>query len=315
MALLSGFASISSPWQNLFTRPRPVAETDLARKETGLAATQDMLSAKQSRLRALERKLADRPSESYFKRALGTIRPNADANEFRTLELEIKGLEAMALSLTTSHNILQSRYTQQQRSKSATGRLCLSISYGFSFFCLYRVFTIAFSAFRRHILHSKGPNTSSDLVTNVLALVAKHHDPTLDQAAWSRQISLLLSFLILFASFSSVLQTLRLFSRFLPSLLKTIQANLALVVAQLCATYVISAALMLRGMIPGSIIGEGVKQLGGGEMGWVDSWFEGWFLGGAGVTALGIWVGRKLGGGEWEMEDWEDGDVEGGKRS
>lgn len=74
---------------------------------------------------------------------------------------------------------------------------------------------------------------------------------------------------------------------------------------------------MLRGMIPGSVIGEGVKQLGGGEMGWVDSWFEGWFLGGVGVTALGIWVGRKLGGDEWggEGEDWDDGDIEGGKRS
>ena len=85
MALLSGFASISSPWQNFSTRPRLVTETDITRKETGLSATQDMLSAKQSRLRALERKLADRPSESYFQKALGTIRPNADMHELKTL--------------------------------------------------------------------------------------------------------------------------------------------------------------------------------------------------------------------------------------
>lgn len=85
MALLSGFASISSPWQNFSTRPRLVTETDIMRKETGLSATQDMLSAKQSRLRALERKLADRPSESYFQKALGTIRPNADMHELKTL--------------------------------------------------------------------------------------------------------------------------------------------------------------------------------------------------------------------------------------
>lgn len=130
MALLSGFASVSSPWQNFFTRTPPVPETALTRKQTGLAATQDMLSAKQSRHRALERKLADRPSESYFKKALGVVRPNADANELRTLELEIKGLEAMALSLSTSHTLLQSRYNQQQRAKSATGRLLISVSYG-----------------------------------------------------------------------------------------------------------------------------------------------------------------------------------------
>ena len=83
----------------------------------------------------------------------------------------------MALSLSTSHSILQSRYTQQQRSKSATGRIYLCFSYAFSLFCLYRVFTIAFSAFRRHILQSKASNTAgSDPVTTLLALLAKHYE-------------------------------------------------------------------------------------------------------------------------------------------
>ncbi|KAG6997541.1 hypothetical protein G7Y79_00040g077060 [Physcia stellaris] len=320
MALLSGFASVSAPWQNFFTRQRLVSEIDLTRKETGLAATQDMLVAKQSRLRALKRKLADRPSESYFQKALGTIRPNAEANEHRTLELETKGLEAMALSLSTSHDILRTRYTQQQRSKSATGRVCLSLSYGFSLFCLYRVFSIAFSAFRRYVIQSKSPNTGSDPVTTFLALLAKHYDPSLDQAAWSRQISLLLSFLILFASFSSVLQTLRLTTTLLPSLShlfsSTLHSNLPLIVAQLCGTYVISATLMLRGMIPGSVIGEGVKQLGGGQLSWIDAWFEAWFLGGVGVTVGVVWVGRRLRGEGWEGEDWgnEGDDVERGQK-
>ena len=70
---------------------------------------------------------------------------------------------------------------------------------------------------------------------------------------------------------------------------------------------------MLRGMIPGSVLGDGVKGLGGSEMSWVDAWFEGWFLGGVGVTAVGVWVGRGVGGEEWD--DGEEGDVEGGKRS
>lgn len=84
-------------------------------------------------------------------------------------------------------------------------------------------------------------------------------------------------------------------------------------VAQLCATYVIAATLMLRGMIPGEVIGSGYKGLGGGEMGWVDRWFEGWFLSGVGVTVVGVWVGKKVGGDEEEW--WDEGDVEGGKRS
>ena len=67
---------------------------------------------------------------------------------------------------------------------------------------------------------------------------------------------------------------------------------------------------MLRGMMPGQVVGEGLRGLGGREeMGWVDGWFEAWFLGGAAVTATGIWVGRRLGGGGWEDEEWE---VEGG---
>jgi len=311
MALLSGFAATSSPWQNFLHHPRPVTEADIARKEAGMAATNDMLSAKLSRLRAFERKLTDRPSESYFQKALGTLRPNADASELKTLELEVKGLETMGLSLSTAHSLLLNQHAQQQRSRTTTGRLRLSASYAFSLFCLYRIFTTALSALRRHLL-SPTATPSSDPVTNILALLAKHYDPTLDQPTYSRQISLLLSFLILAASFSSVLQTLSLFSRFLPSLLKTIQANLALVVAQLCATYVIAAALMLRGMIPGEVMGSGYKGLGGGQMGWVDGWFEILFLSGVGVTTVGIWLGRKLGA---DDEEWDDGDVESGKRS
>lgn len=108
------------------------------------------------------------------------------------------------------------------------------------------------------------------------------------------------------------MQTFHLFARFAPGLLRAVQANLALVVAQVCATYVISAALMLTGMMPGQVVGEGLRGLGGREMGWVDGWFERWFLGAVAVTAMGIWIGRKLGGEEWEDDE---GDLEMGKRS
>lgn len=80
--------------------------------------------------------------------------------------------------------------------------------------------------------------------------------------------------------------------------------------------YTISAALMLRGRVPGQVVGEGLRGMGGdGQMGWVDAWFDGWFLGGVGCTAVGIWVGRKVRGGEWgEEDDYGEGDPEGGKR-
>ena len=320
MSLLSGFASVSSPWQNFLARPKPVTEASIARKTAGLEATQDMLSAKRSRLRALEQKMSAAPTESFFQRAVGSIRGNADATERQTLLLEISGLETMAVSLTTSHANLQSRLQQQQLSRTPAGRLLITASYFFSLFCIYRIATTTLTFIRRSLSshsYTSETFTTSDPVDNILALLAKHYDPHLDQAAWARQISFLLSGIILFASFSSVMQTFHLFARFLPSLLKTIQANLALVVAQVCATYVISAALMLRGMMPGTVVGEGLGALAGKDsVGWVDGWFERWFLGGVIITAVGIWVGRKLGGNaDWEEDDLDDGGaLEGGKR-
>lgn len=313
MALLSGFAAVSSPWQNFGARPKPITEADVERKRAGLEATNDMLSAKRSRLRALEQKMSMAPSEGFFKKAIGSIRGNADTTERQALLLEISGLETMALSLSSSLSMYHTRLHQQQRARTAIGRLLLTVSYGFSVYCLYRILTTSLTAVRRWLSSSNNVFTGSDPINNILALLAKHYDPHLDQAAWARQISFLLSGVILFASFSSVLQTFHLFARFTPSLLRAAQANLPLVVAQVCATYVISSALLLRGMMPGEVVGDGLKGLGGTEMGWVDWWFEGWFLGGVTVTALGIWVGRQIGG----LGDWDDDerDVELGKRS
>ena len=321
MSLLSGFASVSSPWQNFFSRPKPVTEASLARKAAGLDATHDMLSTKRSRLRALEHKMSEAPTESFLQKAIGSIRGNADHTERHTLLLEISGLETMAMSLSSSHSNLQARFDQQNRSRTPTGRLLLTTAYFFSIFCLYRIATTTLTFVRRSLSSHRYTSenfTTSDPVDNILALFAKHYDPHLDQAAWARQISFLMSGVILFASFSSVMQTFHFFARFLPSLLKTIQANLALVVAQVCATYVISAALMLRVMMPGNVVGEGLKSLAGGDdnMGWVDGWFERWFLGGVAITAVGIWLGRKIGGNEEYDDDYDDGGgLETGKQS
>lgn len=52
------------------------------------------------------------------------------------------------------------------------------------------------------------------------------------------------------------------------------------------------------------------------EPGFVERWFDGWFLLAALGTAVGIWLGRKFSGvGDWD--DWEfEGDLEiGQKRS
>ena len=321
MALLSGFAAVSAPWQTFGARTRPVTEADVARKQAGLDATNDMLASKRSRLRALQRKMKDTPTEGFMTKVIGTIRGSADTQELKALELEISGLNSMALNLSTSLTLLQSRLSSTQRASSPLGKLILTpSSYAFSLYCIYRVLSTTLTTTRHALFSSPDPSftfSTTDPVNRILSLLAKHVDPTLDQLAWSRQISFLLSGIILLASFNSVLQTFHMLTKLLPSLLYQAQANLALLIAQISATYVISSALLLRSNLPSEMKSVVSEALGSPlEPGFVERWFDGWFLVASLGTAVGIWVGRKVvGRGDWD--DWEfEGDAElGQKRS
>ncbi|KAI9740766.1 MAG: hypothetical protein M1818_004731 [Claussenomyces sp. TS43310] len=319
MALLSGFASISSPWQSFGARSRVVTESDIARKQTGLDATNDLLVAKKSRLRAVQRKLLENRQDGFMIKVMGTIRGNVNAQEVKALEMEVSGLETMALSLSSSLSMLQTRRAASQRAASRWGKAMTVPNHIFSIYCLYRILATTVASLRRW-LSSGATFSNSDPINRFLGLLAKHWDPTLDQAAWSRQISFLLSGVILLASFNSVLQTFHLFTRLMPGLLYQTQANLALLVGQVSATYVISSALLLRSNLPREV-GSAISEVLGTPLDglFVEGWFEGWFLFGSLATALGIWVERHLGAAERDLRDeWDDcdGDIENGhKRS
>jgi len=283
MASLAGFAAISSIFQSFGARVRRVTETDLARKQAGLDATTELLSAKESRLRALERRISTLPpsAPSLLTRLASTIRPDTATTELLTLRMEISGLEAMASSLTSSLSLLRSRLASQRRSTTALGRVCNSTSYLFSLYCIYRILATTLATFRRW-WHPTASFASTDPITNALALIAKIYDPTLDRLAWSRQIAFLLSGVMLLASFNAVWQTVLLFARFAPPrFLANARAGnaAALLVAQISATYVISSALLLRTNLPremGSVI-EGA--LGAPlDVGMCERMFEGTFL-------------------------------------
>ncbi|KAI9826103.1 MAG: hypothetical protein M1832_000552 [Thelocarpon impressellum] len=315
MGLLSGFASVSSPWQNFGGKARPVTEADVERSQAGLLATTEMLAAKHSRLRALERKMADAPAEGIVGKVMGSLRGNADAQERRALGLELSGLETMRAGLELSLAGLRERRRRQQRSTTSTGRLVAATSPLFSLYCLYRIAATSVATLRRW-WRPDATFAGGDPINNVLALLAKHWDPSLDRLAWSRQISFLLSGVILLASFSSVLQTFLFFSRLAPGLLQAARANLALLVGQISATYVISSALLLRSSLPSEVGSVVADALGGAPLdpAFADRWFEGWFLTASALTAAGLVLGRRFGGdGE---DDYGEADLEpGDKRS
>lgn len=84
--------------------------------------------------------------------------------------------------------------------------------------------------------------------------------------------------------------------------------NLALLVSQMAATYVMASALLLRSNLPKEVGADISDALGIRlEPRFVEWWFESCFLGMAGLTALGIWVGRKVKGSDYlDLEDGHD---------
>lgn len=319
MASLAGFAAVSSLWQNFGVRHRTVREADIQRKEAGLSATEDMLATKQSRMRALQRRMSESvsPSESkgVFGRVVGTFRGNPEAQELKALQMEVSGLETMRFTLSSSLSSMRARYTTQQRSKTNPGRVLAIFNTGFAVYCAYRICATSLSSLRRWWQ----PNHSfatSDPINNILALLTTHWDSDLDRAAWSRQISFLLSGIMLLASFNAVLQTFRLFARFAPSLLQHAQTSLPLIISQIAGTYVISSALLLRSNLPAEVSTVISEALGAPLEGkFVEGWFESWFLVAVGLTAVGILIGRKVGGSDDGWDDDEGIEMTASKRS
>jgi hypothetical protein len=312
MALLSGFASVSAIWQNFGPKSKLVSESDISRKQNGYDATIDMIMEKKQRLNAIERRTTgtQTTNSSFWSRA-GSLLPLAkgkDAQEKQTLDMEIAGLETMAGSLESSMNVLRGRRADQLREKTTLGRAQLAFGMAFSCYCVYRIIATSINIFRRTILAQK-IKSETDPVTYGIALFARHVYPTIDQASWAHQISFLLSGAMLLASFNAVTQTFYLFARLMPGVLQATRTNFALLISQISGLYVISSALMLRGMMPekvGSVINT---ALGAGllEPAWTQRWFEGFYLLAVILTTVGIGVTRSW---RWDDDPGWDRDVE-----
>ncbi len=330
MALLSGFASVSSPWHAFVStrtsRRRPVTEADIVRRQAGLDATGEMLIDKKHRLRALQKKVAaaevamGSSGGGLVGKLVGSLRGLSgvgDAGEIKALQIEIEGLESMEVNLSSSLSMLRTKHAAEARAGTTAGRLLAIPTYVFSCYCIYRVLATSLTSLRR-LYYPAASFASSDPINRFLGILARHWDPKLDQTAWARQISFLLSGVILAASANSVLQTFHIFAKWAPGLLYQAQANLALLIGQITATYVISAGLLLRSNLPkdvGSAVGHALESAL--EPAFVDRWFEGWFLLASVATSAAIWVGRKISGaGEgWDELDELGGEEVGQKRS
>lgn len=325
MALLAGFASVSSPWHTFSDatnrRRRPVTEADVNRRQAGLDAAGEMLLTKRHRLQMLERTAADSSSKasssgsgSVMGKMMGSIRgaTSGDEQEMRALRMEIAGLETMEANLTSTLSLVRDRRDATLRASTATGQALLIPSYAFACYCVYRILATALTTLRRTLSpypSSGGSSFSgSDPINRLLGLLVRHWNADIDQAAWARLISFAMSGVILLLSAGSVVQTARLFSRWCPPLIhRHARASLALAAGQVAATYVISSALMLRSHLPGQVSSVVGGALAGSvplmSPAFADQWFEGWFLVGGALTAVGVWIGRSVAGG-WDDDEY-----------
>ena len=226
MALLSGFASVSAPWHAFAdsgTRRHPqVSAANIARKQAGLDATREMLTTKHHRLRLLQKKAeaaTEASSSSGLVAKLVGSLPGlgtGDAAESKTLRREISGLQAVEASLLSSLSALQSRKAAAARAGTTVGRLLVVATYAFSCYCVYRILATSLTTMRR-AFNPAASFSTSDPISRFLGLLAKHWDPKLDQVAWARQMSFLLSGVILAASANSVVQTFHIFAKYVTS--------------------------------------------------------------------------------------------------
>lgn len=312
MAILSGFGCVSSPWQTFFTKPRIVSDTDLNRLQAGIENATEMIDAKTRRLQNLETKIREKQeSEGLMSKMLTTIRGDADSKEKTTLEMEIDGLKKMKITLTSDLTQLQKVQSQQAASKSATGKFWITFGWCFSLYCLYR---LAATSMAHVPFKPRNTFSQSDPINNVLALIAKHWDPHLDRAAWSRQIGFAFSGIIIAGSFSTVLTTFRVLTRAAPGVIcyaiNGNNPNLALFLSQISGTYVVASALLLRSNLP-PIMSSSITQALGAPINphFVDRWFDGIFLGTAAITGVVLVTLKR-----WASEREED-DIEMGKRN
>lgn len=252
-----------------------------------------------------------------------TIRGDSETQEYSMLSSEVSGLTAMNISLLADLSELQRRAALQQRQKTLFGRLLAALSYGFSIYCVYRI--LATSIAHVPFLHGSRSESSfsqRDPINNFLALLAKHWDPHLDRAAWSRQIGFTFSGVIIAGSLGSVMATMNMLTRAVPGVVgqaaRGDNPNLALFVSQLSAIYVMASALLLRSNLPPHMSTVITEALGAPlDPAFVDRWFDGLFLGASAATTVVMVVGRRSGlwcGARDDIFGPELDDLEAGKR-
>lgn len=149
MAVLSGFAAVSTPYTLFFSSPKKIDPIDIEILQRSVETTNDLIATKTKDLHDVETRLRLRSSMSStsLRSIMMSIRSAATGGDDLTqeksgLQMELDGLVKMNDSLEGDLRFLKSTYQSQQFEKTYFGRLIKRAYFIFALYCIYRLFTV-----------------------------------------------------------------------------------------------------------------------------------------------------------------------------
>lgn len=149
MAVLSGFAAVSTPYTVFFSKTHTVSLQDIERLKQSIETTSSLIHSKSLEYSMVQNKIRDRQfmsSTNLKNKILMSLRTSVAGDEltdeFQSLGMELDGLNKVHDSLANDLETLQNNYKAQTMRKTTIGKLVSKAYLIFAIYCLYRLVTI-----------------------------------------------------------------------------------------------------------------------------------------------------------------------------
>lgn len=258
MAILSGFAAVSTPYTQFYLpAPRKITDQDIDNLQRSINTTSQLISTKSQELQAQQQQEQQQSPPQQFPYASPSatqlIPKNISAASLRTLmttiraaatgtiserssyekcslEVELESLAKVHRGLERDLRYMKATKEEQEYEKTPIGRLVKRSYFVFAVYCIYRLLSVLFlrNPIRRaRVLfaivtgESHDHDTSaaqSDALAITFAHIVAKMSPGSDTDAWTRQFSFILSGVLFVGSISSAITTFHSLTKAFPLL-------------------------------------------------------------------------------------------------
>lgn len=149
MAVLSGFAAVSTPYMVFFNKTQTISLQDIEQVKQSIETTSNLIHSKTLDYKIVQNKIRERQlmsSTNLKNKILMSIRSSVAGDEltdeFQGLNMELDALNKMRDSLANDLETLQNNYKTQALRKTTIGKLVSKAYVVFAVYCLYRLVMI-----------------------------------------------------------------------------------------------------------------------------------------------------------------------------